>query len=57
MDSESVTGVGVVRWLLGRTVMAAMSALAVVDSAFGRWDMVIFGFAAMVGYSWLMREP
>jgi hypothetical protein len=46
-----------VRWLLGRIVMAAMSGLAVVDCTFGKWDPVIFGFAAMVGCSWLMREP
>jgi len=46
-----------VRLLLGRTVIAAMSNLAMVDVVFGRRDMVISGSAAMVGCSWLMREP
>jgi hypothetical protein len=57
MSPESAVGVAVVRWLLDRTVMVAISGLAVVDGAFGRWDPVVSGFAAMVGCSWLMREP
>jgi hypothetical protein len=54
---KSAAGVAIVRLLLGRTVIAAMSNLAMVDVVFGRRDMVISGSAAMVGCSWLMREP
>jgi hypothetical protein len=48
--------VGVVRWLLGRIVVAAMSGLVVVDGTFGRRDPMISRTAAKVGYAWLMRE-
>jgi hypothetical protein len=56
VGSESMAGVAVERWLLGRTVMVAMSNLAVVDDMFGRRDLVISGSAAMVGCSWLIRN-
>jgi hypothetical protein len=43
--------------LLGKIVMAAMSGLVFVDGAFGRWDLVISRSEAMVGCSWLRKEP
>ncbi len=36
---ELAAGVAVVRWLLGRIVMAAMSGLAAVDRTFGKYEI------------------